>query len=79
MLVLKRLVDAYVIVAPTEMRCCRWFYTGAGTSCDCIYRYIALKKMFFGKRKQGKLYAGGKASGVGYVTSLAGVATVKFG
>ena len=79
MLVLERLVYAYVVVSPAVVRCCRRLYTGTGAACYGIHRHVALEQMLLGKRQQAKFNTGRKAARIGYITALAGVAAVKLG
>ena len=78
-LVLERLVYAYIVISPTIMSCRRWLDSCTGAASYGINGNIALEQMFFCERQQTKLYTSGKTARVGYVTALAGVATVELG
>ena len=79
MLMLERLVDAHVVVAPAEVCSCRRLHTCTCRTCDSIHRDVAVEQMMLCKRKESQLYAGCETSGVGNIAALAGVATVEFG
>ncbi len=79
MLVLESFVDAHVVVAPAEVARGARFHTGAGTSGNGVHHDIIVQHQMFGERQQGKLYAGGEATGVGYVHCSGYRAAVQFG
>ena len=79
MLVLEWLVDAYVIVSPTEMRGCLWLHAGTGTACDSVNRDVALEKVLLCQWQESQLNTGRETAWVGYVTALACVAAVQLG
>ena len=54
------------------------FHSGARTSCNGIYHHIIRQHQVLGERKQTKLYAGCKTTGIGYVLRRASGPAVQF-
>ena len=79
MLVGERLVDGYVVVAPAEVRRGRRLHARTCGAGDGVYMQLRVEHKMFCQRQDGKLYAGGKASGIGNVARVADAPAVKLG
>ena len=79
MLVFKGFVDAHIAIAPREVGGGGGLLPCSRASCDGVYRHIVLQQLHLGGRQQCQLYAGGKATGVGYMLCRAYLLPVQLG
>ena len=77
-LVLERLVDAQVIVAPTEVARRARLDARPGAARDGVHHDVVVQHQVLGQGEQSQLDAGGEAAGVGHVQGGAGGAAVQF-
>ena len=78
-LVRKRLVNAQVVVPPTEMRSRSRFYSSSRTSGYGVYNDITFQHQMFCQGQQPQLNAGGETSRIGNVLAMTNGAAVQFG
>jgi hypothetical protein len=76
--VLKRLVYAHVIVAPTEVGGSARFDTGTRAASNGIHTHVIIDQPIFGQWQQSHLNASGKAARIGYVLCCAYPVTIDF-
>ena len=79
MLVYKGLVDADIVVAPTEMCHRRGLVSCACAADDSMHVDVVVEHQVLGQWEQAERDAGGKVSRVGNQTALAYSATIEFG